>query len=202
MKKLIVAALGPTLCVLSFVGIHVTHPSGQPELMTDSQMIHWVESGAHGIWFGGALSVIAALLLMAWISLLADRLESWSATPLARRLAMIAASTSTGLLALGGLLQISAGILGTPEEHIESASLLPVVTMLYGYLGVSAWCLLAVPACAVLLSAGAPHWLRLASALPTLGLLASLALPPISWGPAFLWVLVVSVPLATSRDVT
>lgn len=195
----LLALTGLAVPVASFVALHEMHPAGRPERMTDSQLAEWAQSGAHTIWAGGVLQLAAALLLLVFAAGLDDRLRSWGAGPVRRRTGAGSFVVVSGLVALSAILQIMTGVIATPEEAQRSETLLPVLALLYGNLNVAVWCLL-VPAVVVTAWAPrAPKWLRIVSGLLAVPLSLTLALPFMSWFPAFVWLGVIAAAVAIDR---
>jgi hypothetical protein len=195
----ILAVVGLAVPVVSYVALHVMHPEGRIENMTDPQLAEWAQSGAHMIWAGGALELAVALLMLVFAAGLDERWQHWGASPALRRVGAASFHLVAGLVAICALLQVMTGVIATPEEAQESETLLPVLALLYGNLNVAVWCLL-LPATAVTAAARrAPTWLRLVSALVALVLAGTLALPFVSWFPAFVWLAALAVAVAVGR---
>lgn len=192
----VLAVIGLAVPVTSYVALHEMHPAGRVENMTDPELARWAQSGAHMIWAGGTLQLVAAVLLLVVAAAVDESWQRWGATAGQRRVGAASFHLVAGLVALAALLQVMTGVIATPGEAQGSDTLLPVLALLYGNLNVAVWCLL-LPATAVTAtSRRAPGWLRIVSVLIALLLLATLALPFISWFPAYAWLVAVAVAIA------
>ncbi len=195
----LVGLIGLAIPVISFSGLHQLSPAGRPEQMSDAEVAAWAASGATSIWVGGVMQLVAALLLVVLAAEFDSRLRRWGASPVPRRVSEASLVLVAGLAALCGILQVSAGVLGTPAEAYESATLLPIVALLYGNINVAVWCLIVPAAAATAWTPRAPGWLRVLSAILTVALVLSLALPFVSWAPAFAWLTAVAVAMILGR---
>ena len=181
LERRLLPAGGVAIPLLAFAGLHLLHGPGAPEHMSAAQQSVWAASGH--LWLGGVLVTAAGLALPAWAALRypgADALD---------RTARGSLSALAGLLVLTGLLESSAGIVGSPGERLTNPELLPVLVLLYGQVGVCCWCL-AGPAILVAASREGPRALRVVLAVLGVLTLLSLAVPPVSWAPASVGLLV------------
>ncbi len=197
-QRIVMVATGLTTPVLAYVAIHILFPSGAPEQLTDAELIAAAASGPRMIWAGGALALVAAMFLVIWASLLSLRLEERACPAWLTRAASGAVTLVAGLVALGGVLQVLVGIVSTPAEAFASESFVPVVTLLYGHINLFAWCLLA-PAAFAVVASQSPRAVRILSGTLGVILLATVALPPISWLFGFLFLITASLGLARPR---
>lgn len=198
-NRIATIALGLGLPLISFASLHLLHPPGQPEHMTDPQIARWAESGAHQLWLGASLALLTVFLLLVWGWVVVERLRAWQAPAMLRTVANHSVVVVAAVVALASIVQVTAAVIATPGEHVSSATLLPVLTLLGGNINVAAWCLLAPVGIAVAASAGAPRWLRITAGLLGAALALSVALPFVSWAFGFLLVLAVTVPTADAR---
>jgi len=183
----------------SFVALHVMHPAGRPEQLTDPQLIEWAESGAHQLWAGGVISLIVALTLFRYADLVVDRLRRWDAPGALTTWAGACLRGAATVLAVSAMLQITTGVVATPSEQMASATFLPMTALLYAELYLAAWALMAPAALATSVASAAPRWLRGTSLLLGLALVATLALPFVSWFPAFIWMLALGIAELSTR---
>jgi hypothetical protein len=195
----LLAATGFLAGVLYFVGGHVLQPSGDPSQgMNDSEIVDWARDSYGALWAGGVVSLVGALLLLVWGLALVDRLGEWSRARLVVDIARASVQLTAGALSIAGIAQVFCGTASMPGEHFDSESFVPVLSILYGNLAASAWCLLAPAAVCLALAGGAPRWLRITSGVLAAFLTVTVALPPISWPWGMLWVFVTSVGLLTA----
>jgi hypothetical protein len=68
---------GVAAAVLSFIGVHVMHPPGAPEHMTDAEVDALITPAAVQIAAGGSLGVLACLLLLLFAQGWAAQLTRW-----------------------------------------------------------------------------------------------------------------------------
>jgi len=199
-----VARPGFLAAVLYYVGGHVLQPSGDPsQRMNDAEIVDWARDSYGALWAGGVVSIVGALLLGIWGVVLVDRLDEWSRRRLVPDIARASVQLSAGVLSLSGIAQLFSGTASMPGEHLESESFVPMLSILYGNVAASAWCLLAPAAICAALAGGAPRWMRIASGVLASLLLITVVLPPVSWPFGMLWVIVTSIALLTTpADVT
>src|SRR5689334_21102311 len=88
------APAGGAAAVLSFVGVHVLHPAGAPEHMTDAQVVAWVTPAAPRIAAGGSLGLLACLLLLVFAQGWSGLLQVAGAPRWAARLAEASITTT------------------------------------------------------------------------------------------------------------
>jgi hypothetical protein len=193
-NRIATVTLGLGLPLLSFASLHLLHPPGQPEHMTDPEIARWAEAGAHEFWLGGSLSLLTVFLLLAWGWVAAARLDAWRSPAMLRAMASHAVVVVAAVVALASIVQVTAAVIATPGEHVGSATLLPVLTLLGGNVNVASWCLLAPVGVAVASAPLAPLWLRIVSGMLGALLALSVALPFVSWFLGFALVLVVTIP--------
>jgi len=195
----LLAATGILAGAFYFVGGHLLQPTGDPSQgMTDAEIVRWAEDSYGALWAGGIVSLISTLLLLGWGAALVERLHTWAPGRLAVPLVRASTQLTAGALGVAGIAQVLTGTGSMPSEHIESESFVPVLVILYGNLAASAWCLLAPAAVCVAVAGGAPRWVRATSAVFAVLLLATLALPPVSWPFGILWVAVMSLAVMGS----
>lgn len=193
------AAAGLVAGALYYVGGHVLQPSGDPSQgMNDAEIVEWARDSYGALWAGGVVSLVGALLILVWGVALVNRLGEWSRGRLVVDIARASVQLTVGVLSVAGVAQVFTGSASMPGEHLDSESFVPVLSILYGNLAASAWCLLAPAAVCVALAGGAPRWLRITSGVFAALLLLTVALPPVSWPFGMLWVFVMSVGLMTS----
>ena len=192
-NRIATTALGVGLPLLSFASLHLLHPAGQPENMTDTQITRWAESGAHQLWLGGSLGLLSVFLLLAWGVVVANRTEMWETPPGLARAAYHSVTVLAGLVAVASILQVTAAVIATPGERLASSTLLPVLILLAGNVNVASWFVLAPVGLAVATASGAPRWLRVTAGLLGAVLTACIALPFVSWVFAFVLVILVAV---------
>jgi hypothetical protein len=186
--------LGLGLPLLSFVSLHVLHPPGRPEPMSDDELAAWARSGAYQLWTGASLGLVTVFLLLAWGVLAVRRLEGWGAPDVLVQVARQGTLLVAALVSVASILQMVAAVVATPSERVGSSTLLPVLVLLGGNVNVAAWCLLAPVGVAAAAAPGAPRWLRLLAGALSVVLVVTLALPFVSWFPGFLLVAVLAVP--------
>ena len=195
----LLAATGLLAGVLYFVGGHVLQPSGDPSQgMNDAEIVDWARDSYGALWAGGVVSLVGALLLLVWGLALVDRLGEWSRVRLVTDIARASVQLTAGVMSIAGIAQVFTGSASMSGEHLDSESFVPVLSILYGNLAASAWCLLAPAAVCVALAGGAPRWIRITSGVFGALLLLTVALPPVSWPFGMLWVFVMSVGLLTA----
>lgn len=184
----------------SFIGLHVMHPPGAPEHMTDAQVLAWAGSGSTQIALGGSLGLIAAVALLAFGEGWAGRLVQWGAAPWTSHLARSSAVATATLLGLASILQVMAGLVATSDESVVQPTLLPTLVSLYGNVNVAVWVLL-LPAVAagVQRRRGVPWWAVVTSSVLGTGLALTILLPPVSWAPAFAWILAIAIGSVLDR---
>lgn len=195
------APAGATAAVLSFIGVHVMHPPGAPEHMTDAQVVAWITPAATQIAAGGSLGLLACLLLLAFGQGWSAQLHAWGTPAWASQLAGTSITVTAATLGVGTLLQVIAGLSYLPSENTTQPSLAATLVNLYGGLTTSAWALL-LPA--VLAGFGArragPRWAVVVAALSTTTVALSVALPPIAWAPAGAWLITISIGRLVTSD--
>jgi hypothetical protein len=123
--------------VLSFVGVHLMHPPGAPEHMTDAAVAAWIAPAAKQISAGGSLGILACLLLLVFAQGWSARLGAWGTPAWAGRLAVASMSITAAALGVGALLQVTAGLSALPSENTTEPSLAATLVNLYGALAVS-----------------------------------------------------------------
>lgn len=194
------ALAGACTPVLSFIGVHVMHPPGAPEHMTDAQVLDWITPAAARIAAGGSLGLVSCMLLLLFARGWHARLLDWGAPHWAAGLAEASISVTAAALCVGALLQVTAGLSSLPSEDTGQPSLAATLVNLYGALAVGAWVMLAPAALAGLCTIRrGPRWAALLSAIGGASILLCLALPPVSWAVAGVWMIATSVGcLATS----
>jgi type IV secretory pathway TrbD component len=171
--------------------------------MNDAEIVDWARDSYGALWAGGVVSIVGALLLGIWGVVLVDRLDEWSRGRLVPDIARASVQLTAGVLSLSGIAQLFSGTASMPGEHLESESFVPMLSILYGNVAASAWCLLAPAAICAALAGGAPRWMRIASGVLASLLLITVVLPPVSWPFGMLWVIVTSIALLTTpADVT
>jgi hypothetical protein len=176
------------------MGLHIMHPPGAPEHMSDAQVIGWVRSATAQIWAGGSFSIVAALLLLVFAQGWAAQILSWGAPAWAGSVARMSVALSAAVVALSGLLQISSAMGSLPSEHTAEPSLIATVVNLYGILGVSAWVFLLPAAAAGLIARqNRPRWALIVCVITTIALLSALVIPPLSWATGPLWLITISL---------
>lgn len=184
------AAAGGAAAVLSFTGVHLMHPPGAPEHMSDAEVVAWITPSATQVAAGGSLGLLACLLLLVFAQGWSAQLASWSAPAWACRLAASSVTTTAAVLGVGALLQVTAGLSALPSENPGQPSLSATLVNLYGAVAVSGWVLLLPAVLAGLASwRRTPRWSRTVCAIAGVGLTACLALPPVSWCVAAGWLL-------------
>jgi hypothetical protein len=194
------ASAGAAAAVLSFVGVHVMHPPGTPEFMTDTQVAAWIAPAAKQIAAGGSLGLLACLLLLVFAQGWSAQLSAWGAAPWVARLAEASFSVTAAALGIGATLQVAAGL--SALEKAAEPSLAATLLNLYGILAISAWILLLPAVLAGLLAfRRGPRWVFIVSAVASIMLTLGIALPPVSWGLAGAWLIAVSVGCLSTRAV-
>jgi hypothetical protein len=187
------AISGVTAVVASFIGLHILHPAGVPEHMSDADLTAWAASGATQIMVGGSIGLAATLLLLVFGEGWAEQLTAWGAATWHSQLARSSTVATAALLGLTSILQVMAGLVATPAERVGQVTFLPTVVNLCGNVAVAVWVLL-LPAVAVgIRTERTPTWLKITSAVLALALTATLALPPVSWAPAHAWILITAI---------
>ena len=196
------ALAGVCAPLLSFIGVHVMHPPGAPEHMTDAQVVDWITPDAGRIVAGGSLGLISCMLLLLFARGWYGQLVGWGAPHWAAGLADTSITVAAAVLGVGALLQVTAGLTSLPSEATGQPSLAATLVNLYGPLAVGAWVLLAPAVLAGLCTIRrGPRWAALLSMVGSLALVLCLALPPVSWAVAGAWLLAVSLGcLATSTQ--
>jgi len=190
------AATGIMSGVLYYIGGHVLQPTGDPSQgMKDTEIVEWARDSYGALWAGGIVSLASALLILTWGVVLADRLDVWTRGRAVPHVARASVALTAGVLGISGIMQVLSGAASMPGEPLESESAVPVLSILYGNLAASAWCLLAPAAVCVALSGAAPRWMRITSGVLAVPLIATVALPPVSWPFGMLWVIVISAGL-------
>ena len=177
--RLISAVGGVGIPVLTFAGLHLLHPSGVPEQMDATQITRWASSGSAGLWSGGVLELLSALLLVGWAELVlpgSDLGTRWARTSL---------QVTATLLAGAGLLQVTVGIISTPAERLVDREVLPVLFFAYGSVAVAAWCLTAPAFLVASRRRDLPRSVRVMLGVVGLVVVLTLALPAVSWAPAY-----------------
>lgn len=192
-SDLLLLTTGLSAPALAFAGAHLLHPAGRPEQMPDADIVRWAESAPVTLWIGGTLGLAAALLLLVWGSRFELLLGRWEAPAWCVRTATFAVVVTAALQALAALVELTAGVVSTPSEATGSVYFLPNLVLLCSSLLVTAWCLMAPVALAVAMAARASGWVRACGWILGVALGLSLALPFVSWAPAFLLVALVSV---------
>jgi hypothetical protein len=179
---------GVAAVVLSFVGVHVMHPAGAPEHMTDAEVNAWIAPAATQIAAGGSLGVLACLLLLLFAQGWGAQLARWGTAPWVTRLAENSVSVTAAVLGTAALLQVVAGLSALPSEDVAQSSLAATLLNLYGGLAGTAWLLL-LPAVLAGTAAfrRAPRRMSVICAAAGVALILCLALPPVSWAVAGAW---------------
>lgn len=196
--RITLTALGIAIPALGYVGVHELFP-GSPEHLSDAELVDWAAPHAHSIWLGGSLQVVAAVLLLTWGAMAASRIEDLGRSMYASRILSSSVQVTAALIGLAGLLQVTAGVLATPEEAYGSESVMPVTLLLAPNLSVAAWCFLA-PAALAITATRAARWLRVVTAVLGILLVASFALPFVAWFIAFILLIIASAGLGTRPD--
>ena len=188
------APSGAAAASLSFVGVHVLHPPGAPEHMTDAEVVAWITPAAKQIAVGGSLGILACLLLLVFAQGWSAQLRTWGAHPWGSRLAEASIGVTAAVLGISALLQVIAGLTALPSENTGQPSLSATLLNLYGGLAGSAWILL-LPAVLAGLSASrrGPRWALIVSVGASVTLALGVVLPPLSWAPAAGWLIAVSL---------
>ncbi len=194
------ALAGACAPALSFIGVHVMHPPGAPEHMTDAQVVEWITPAAGRIVAGGTLGLISCMLLLLFARGWYGELVGWGAPHWAAGLADTSITTTAAALAVGALLQVTAGLTSLPSEATGQPSLAATLVNLYGALATGAWVLLAPAVWAGLCTIRrGRRWAAALSIAGSIALVLCLALPPVSWAPAGVWLIAMSLGcLATS----
>ncbi len=134
-NRIAAITLGLGLPLVSFASLHLLHPPGQPEQMTDPQIARWAESGAHQLWIGASLALMTVFLLLAWGWVVVERLRAWRAPVMLRTVANQAVVVVAAVVAAGvgtpRWLRISAGLLGAV---LALSVALPFVSWFIGFL--------------------------------------------------------------------
>ena len=187
------AGAGVAAPLLSFIGVHVMHPPGAPEHMTDAQVRDWITPAAGQITVGGCLGLVVCMMLLAFAQGWSGQLVDWGTPPWAARVASTSITVAAAVLGMSALLQVTAGLSSLPSERIGELSLVATLLNLYGALALGAWILLAPAVLAGLLALSRlPRWAAAVSVIATLPVLLCLALPPVSWGVIGAWLIAVS----------
>jgi hypothetical protein len=194
-SRILLVGLGVGVPVLSLTASEM-HPEGHPERRTQDHVVAWAESGAHQLWAGGAIGICSALLLLVLASVARERVEVWTASSVRAGIVEASMRLVAAVLAASGLMQFFAGVLATPDERVGADVVLVVLTVMQMHVLAAAYCLLAPAALAVAASRGAPRWWRVASAIVGVVLVATIALPPVSWAPGMVWLLTLGVAVA------
>jgi len=195
----LLAAAGILAGVFYVLGGHFVQPSGDASQgMTDSEIVAWARDSYGALWAGGVVTLAGALLFLAFGLGVVHRLTLWSSAPFLAVTARASVQLTAAMLALGGITQVWTGAASAPGEKLDSESFVPVMTIFYGNLAASAWCLLAPAAVCVAAATGAPRWIRVASGILGGLLLVTVALPPVSWIVGMVWLVAMSAGLLAS----
>ena len=129
------------------------------------------------------------------------KLLEWGAPAWAAALAEASILVTTAALSVSALLHVTAGLSSLPSVQTGQPSLAATLVNLYGALAVGAWVMLAPAALAGLgtIRRG-PRCAALLSAIGGASILLCLALAPVSWTVAGMWMITTSLGcLATAH---